>query len=331
MEQLVECVPNISVGRRPEVIDAIADAVQHSPGVTLLDRTSDPDHDRSVLTFAGGPAAVLGAMRLVAAQTVARIDLRTQHGQHPRVGALDVVPFVPLGDTPMDTCIELARDFGAWLAERYTLPVYLYGRAASRADRHVLADIRRPGFEGLGAALAAADGAPDFGPRRAHPTAGATVVGARPLLIAWNIQLESHDLGLARRIAATIRERDGGLPAVQALGIPLASMGCVQVSMNLLDHERTPMWQVFERVHDLAADAGTAIRDSELIGLGPLRAFLDTADHIGVSPTLAPEARVLGAARWLAIRDPSADIALELRLAVRRSASARYEGAQPVD
>lgn len=331
MEQLVECIPNFSEGRRSDVIDAIAAAVDGIPGVTLLDRTSDGDHDRSVLTFVGTPSAVIGAMRVVAAQAIARIDLRAQRGHHPRIGALDVVPFVPLGDTSMDVCIELARAFASWLADQYTLPVFLYARAASRPDRRVLSDIRRPGFEGLPAALAAADGAPDFGPRRAHPTAGATAVGARPFLIAWNIQLDTDDLGLARRIASLIRERDGGLPAVQALGIPLAMLGCVQVSINLLDHERSPLWRVFERVRDLAAAAGTGIRDSELIGLAPLAAFLETADHIGVAELESREARVLAAAHWLAIRGATSDMALELRLDARRGETSLPTAAPLVD
>lgn len=302
------------------MVDAGAGAVAATPGVFLLDRTSDPDHDRSVLTYAGIADAVMTATERLAAQAIARIDMRAQHGRHPRIGALDVVPFVPLGDASIDTCVGLARTFGAWLAERYELPVFLYARAATRSDRRVLADIRRPGFERLAASLITSQGAPDFGPRRPHPTAGATVVGARPYLIAWNIQLESTDLGVARRIAASIRERDGGMPAVQALGIPLASMSCVQVSMNLLDHERTPMWRVFERVRDLAAKADTPIRDTELIGLAPLRAFVDTADHAGVPSTLSLDARVLAAAQWLGIRDASSDLALELRLAARREA-----------
>lgn len=309
----------MSDGRHTEVIEALTAAVAWVTGVTLLDRTWDGDHDRSVLTYAGAADQVMAATEHLAAQAIARIDMRAQHGQHPRVGALDVVPFVPLADTSMDACVDLARAFGAWLAERYELPVFLYARAATRADRHVLSNIRRPGFEGLAASLATDDGAPDFGPRRPHPTAGATIVGARPFLIAWNIQLQSDDLALARRIASAIRERDGGMPAVQALGIPLASMGCVQVSMNLLDHDRSPMWRVFERVRNLAAGAGTSIRDSELIGLAPLRAFLETADHVGVPSTLSVEARVAAAARWLCIRDASPDQALELRLAARQA------------
>jgi glutamate formiminotransferase len=296
------------------VVDACVRAVQRVTGVRLLDRTSDVDHDRSVLTFAGPPDAVLDAMRGLATEAIARIDLRYQRGRHPRVGALDVAPFVPLGDTRMETCIGLAEAFGAWLADRYQIPVYLYARAARRPDRVLLADIRRPAFEGLTGALARPDGAPEFGPARPHPTAGATVTGARPFLVAWNIQLDSKDLGLARDIARQVRERDGGLPAVQALGIPLETLDCVQVSMNLLDIERTPMWQVLELVTELAAAAGTRIRDTELIGLAPMRAFRDVADHADIDAELDPGDRVLAAARWLRIRDPRPDLALELRL-----------------
>ncbi len=312
---LIECVPNISEGRRIEVVDACARAVMTTRGVRLLDRTSDADHDRSVLTFAGPVGAVVDAAKALATEAIARIDLRHQRGQHPRIGALDVVPFVPLGNTPMETCIGLEEAFGAWLADRYRMPVYLYARAARRSDRVVLADIRRPAFEGLTAALAAVDGAPEFGPSRPHPTAGATVTGARPFLVAWNIQLDSRDLALARSIARRVRERDGGLPAVQALGIPLATRDRVQVSMNLLDVERTPMWQVLERVTELAAAAGVTVKDTELIGLAPLRAFQDVADHAAIDGHLDPAGRVLAAARWLRIRDPRPDLALELRMA----------------
>jgi glutamate formiminotransferase len=311
---LVECVPNISEGRRIEVVDACARSVVRVPGITLLDRTSDPDHDRSVLTFAGPASAAETAMRALATEVVSRLDLRRQHGRHPRIGALDVAPFVPVGDTPMATCVELARRFGAWLADRYRMPVYLYARAALRPDRVVLADIRRPGFEGLADALAAATGPPEFGPARPHPTAGATVTGARSFLVAWNIQLASRDLALARDIAHRIRERDGGLPGVQALGIPLDVLGCVQVSMNLLDVAATPMWQVLEAVAGLAAEAGVAIRDTELIGLAPLRAFLDVADRAQLAQDGSPPERVLAAARWLRIRDAAPGMAFEIRL-----------------
>jgi len=311
---LVECVPNISEGRRSSVVDACVRSVRRVPGIVFLDRTSDADHDRSVLTFAGPPDAVLDAMRALAAEAVARIDMRRQQGRHPRVGALDVAPFVPVHSTSMATCVGLAEAFGAWMARRYRLPVFLYANAARRPDRVTLADIRRPGVEGLVTALRLPGGAPEFGPTRPHPTAGATVTGARPFLVAWNIQLETHDLALARAIARRIRERDGGMPAVQALGIPLDALGCVQVSMNLLDVTRTPMWQVLDAVAGLAAEAGVAVRDSELIGLAPLHAFLDVADRIGLAPGAPERERVLAAARWLRIRDPRPELAFELRL-----------------
>ncbi len=314
--EIVECVPNVSDGRHPEVIDRCAEAVAGVRGVRLLDRTSDADHDRSVLTFAGDATAVSTAMRALATEAIARIDLRRQHGRHPRIGALDVAPFVPVGETPMATCVRLAEDFGAWLADRYRLPVFLYANAARRPDRRILADIRRPGFEGLADALAAPGGRPEYGPPRRHPTAGATVTGARPFLVAWNIQLDTRDLAIARSIARAIRERDGGLPAVQALGIQLDALGCVQVSMNLLDVARAPMWLVLERVTALAGASGVGIVDSELIGLAPLRAFLDVADHVGIATDDgATRDRVLAAARWLRIRDASPRMALELRLA----------------
>jgi glutamate formiminotransferase len=312
---IVECVPNISEGRRSEVVDACARAVVGVPGIRLLDRTSDADHDRSVLTFAGDPAATMTAMQALATEAIARIDLRNQHGRHPRIGAVDVAPFVPVGETSMATCVALAESFGSWLAARYRMPVFLYARAATRPDRTILADIRRPGFEGLVDALAASAGRPEFGPARPHPTAGASVTGARPFLVAWNIQLASRDLALARAIARAIRERDGGLPAVQALGISLDALGCVQVSMNLLDVARTPMWLVLERVVALAAAAGVDVVDTELIGLAPLRALLDVADHAGIAEGGDPSSRAIAAARWLRIRDARPAMAFELRLA----------------
>ncbi len=310
---LVECVPNLSEGRRSETLDACAAAIDGVTDVHLLDRTSDPDHHRSVLSFVGTPDAVAEAVRRLAAETIARVDLRQHAGVHPRIGALDVVPFVPVAGGSVDECVTLAERFGAWLAERYHLPVYLYARAARRPDRIRLADIRRPGFEGLVAALADPGGRPDLGPRRPHPTAGATVTGARPFLIAWNIQLASRDVRLARAIAHRIRERDGGLPAVQALGLELAALDCVQVSMNLLDATVTPMWRVLELVRALAAEAGVAIRDVELIGLAPLAALLGVADHLEVDRTLPIRERVTIAIDRMGIRGGHPDMALELR------------------
>ncbi|CAN5723825.1 hypothetical protein BH24CHL5_BH24CHL5_13440 [soil metagenome] len=268
-----------------------------------------------MLTFAGPPAAVAWAAQQAVAVAVERIDMRSHAGQHPRLGAVYVVPFVPLGETTMDECVELARDFGRRIAEQHDLPVYLYAKAATRAERQVLADIRRPQFEGLAELIDSPAHAPDFGPSRVHPTAGAIVVGARPFLIAFNINLETHDLELAKRIAHRIRERSGGLPRVQALGLYLEDLGCAQVSMNLLDFTVTPMWLVFETVRELASAEGIEVRESELIGLCPLPALLEVADHAGIEPELADEERVRQAAGWLKVREFRPTMALELRLA----------------
>jgi glutamate formiminotransferase / 5-formyltetrahydrofolate cyclo-ligase len=315
MAKLVECVPNFSEGRRAEVIDALASVVAATPEVHLLDRTSDVDHNRSVLTFAGEAEAVAVAMEAAVEVAIARIDMDQHDGQHPRIGAVDVIPFVPLGETTMDECVELARRFGAHVAERFELPVYLYARAALRNDRVVLADIRKPQYEGLKSEISHRGREPDFGPARMHPTAGAVAVGARPFLIAYNINLESSDVDLAKRIAHRIRERSGGLARVQALGLYLDDIQRAQVSMNLLDHTVTPLWLVWETVRGLAADEGVELRESELIGLAPLAALLEVADHVGVAPRGPVERRLNAAAEALAIRDFEPTMALELRLA----------------
>ena len=319
MAGLVECVPNFSEGRRVDVVDAIAGRVRATAGVHLLDRTSDADHNRSVLTFAGAATDVAAAMESAVEEAIARIDMNAQAGQHPRIGAVDVVPFVPLAGTTMDEAIELARGFGERIAQRFDLPVFLYAKAAQRSDREVLADIRRPQYEGLRDLIGEPGNAPDFGPARLHPTAGAVAVGARPFLIAYNVNLETRDLELAKDIARRVRERSGGLPRVQALGLDLAELGCVQVSMNLLDFSVTPMWRVWETVTALAADEGVTARESELIGLVPLAALVDVADHAAVSPALAVEERITQAAAWLKARDFEPTMALELRLAAAQA------------
>jgi glutamate formiminotransferase len=322
MAKLVECVPNFSEGRRPEVIDAIAARVRDTDGVHLLDRTSDRDHNRSVLTFAGPAASVTDAMEAAVDEALARIDMNEHEGQHPRIGAVDVIPFVPLGETTIDECVELARDFGRRIAERFDLPVYLYARAATRSTREVLADIRKPQYEGLRGLIEEPEHQPDFGPARLHPTAGAVAVGARPFLIAYNINLRSRDVELAKNIARRVRERSGGLPRVQALGLWLEDLGCAQVSMNLLDHTVTPMWRVWEEVRNLAADEGVELLESELIGLCPLAALVAVADHAEIPADLTVEERITGAARWLMIGDFDPSMALELRLeAAERAAS----------
>ena len=314
MARLVECVPNFSEGRRVEVVDALASAVDETPGVVLLDRTSDPDHNRSVLTFAGPPDAVVRAMESAVEVAIVQIDMQQHRGEHPRIGAVDVVPFVPIGDTSMDECIAIARDFGARVAQRFEIPVFLYARAAIRPDRTVLADIRKPQYEGLKRIIGQKGSEPDYGAARVHPRAGAMAVGARPFLIAYNINLGTRDVALAKRIANRVRERSGGLPRIQALGLYLEDLDVAQVSMNLLDFRVTSMWRVWETVAALAATEGVELRESELIGLAPLQALVDVADHYEVPAELPVAERITTGAGRLKIRDFEPTMALELRL-----------------
>jgi glutamate formiminotransferase len=312
LARLVECVPNLSEGRRPEVVvEIVAAFAGADPGVLVLDRSSDPDHDRTVLTLAGpGPALVEAAV--AGARACARlIDLNRQRGVHPRMGALDVVPFVPLGEAtrlrggadPDLDCAALAERAGRRIAAEAGVPVYLYGAAARRPERAALPAVRGRGFEALRAALAAGEPgspgdhpgrAPDLGGPGLHPTAGAIAVGAREVLIAYNVELAGADLELARRIAAAVRERDGGLPAVRAMGValeqrggrgdrrggPPVGRGLVQVSMNLLDYKVTPPAVAFAAVAELAGRAGARVVASELVGLIPAAALagVDPAD-----------------------------------------------------
>jgi glutamate formiminotransferase len=317
---LVESGPNYSEGRRPEVVDRLVEAVRATPGAYLLDRTSDASHNRSVLTLAGESPAVEAALEATIEVAIREIDMETHTGEHPRIGAIDVIPFVPLASTTLDDCIGLARGFGQRVAARFDLPVYLYARAAFHEDRIRLADVRRGGYEGLRATIHEPGREPDFGPADVHPRAGAMAVGARPFLIAWNINLDSNDLETAKRIARTVRESGGGLPAVQANGFMIEELDCAQVSMNLLDFRTTPMWRVWEEVEALAAAEGLGILESELIGLAPLAAFDDVAAHAGVSEATPVRERFGAAAALLRLRDPRPEMALELRLAAEMQA-----------
>jgi glutamate formiminotransferase / 5-formyltetrahydrofolate cyclo-ligase len=316
---LIESVPNVSEGRRLDVVDRLAEAIEAGPGVFLLDRTSDPSHNRSVFTMAGEHDAVGDALERLVAASVHEIDMDAHTGEHPRIGAVDVIPFVPLGTTTMDDCVELARSFGERIASRFELPVYLYARAATRAERVKLADVRRGQYEGLKLEIDQLGRAPDFGPARMHPSAGAVAVGARPFLIAYNINLDSPDVDLAKRIARRVRESGGGLPYVQANGFWIEELGRAQVSMNLLDFVSTPIWLVWDTVRDIAAEDGVALAESELIGLAPVAAFLAVADRADAPPDDPVELRLAAAADYLRLRDFSPMQALELRLAAAQA------------
>ncbi|HEX7185219.1 MAG TPA: glutamate formimidoyltransferase [Thermoanaerobaculia bacterium] len=268
MEPL-ECVPNVSEGRRPEVVARLAVAASSAPGARLLDVSSDPDHNRTVLTLAGDAEGLHRSLLALYEAALAEIDLTRHQGVHPRVGAVDVAPFVPLGDTPMEAAAAAAERLAREVAGRFALPVYLYERAARRPERRLLAEIRRGGFEGFAAKIEDPAWAPDFGPARVHPTAGVTVIGARFFLIAFNAVLDTGDVGIARAVARKVRESAGGLPAVRAMGVHLASRGLAQVSMNLVDYRRTPIRTALDHVRQEAAALGAQVVETEIIGLPP--------------------------------------------------------------
>ena len=274
---LIECIPNVSEGRRPEIVDGLADAIQRTGGVRLLDRSSDSSHNRSVFTLAGDAAGVEAAVLALVERAVADIDLCTHRGEHPRLGAVDVVPFVPIEGVTMADCVALATRVGAQIAERFAVPVFLYEEASTNPARKNLEDIRRGEFEGLAAKMRAPEWAPDFGPSAPHPTAGATVVGARMALIAYNINLATDRLDVAKKIAAAIRQSSGGFCYVKAAGFRLDDRGIVQVSMNLTNYEKTPIFRVFEVVKREAARYGVSVLESEIVGLVPSAALTDAA------------------------------------------------------
>jgi glutamate formiminotransferase len=276
---LIECIPNVSEGRRQEVVTAVAAAIRAVPGVRLLDFSSDPSHNRSVFTFAGDESGVEAAVLALFERAVAAIDLRTHKGEHPRLGAVDVVPFVPIEGVTMADCVALAKRVGAIVAERFHVPVFLYEEASANPARKNLEDIRRGEFEGLAAKMAAKEWAPDFGAAVPHPTAGATVIGARMPLIAYNINLATDRLDVAKKIAAAIRHSSGGFRFVKAAGFALGNRGLVQVSMNLTNYEKTPIFRVFEVVKREAARYGVQVLESEIVGLIPSAALHAAAEH----------------------------------------------------
>jgi len=280
MSRIVECVPNFSEGRRREVVDQILATIASVPGVTLLDAEMDPDHNRSVLTFAGEPEPVMEAAVRAVKKASELIDLNHHSGQHPRMGATDVVPFVPVENVTLDDCAEMARVVGRRIGEEAGIPVFLYEAAASSPARTSLADVRRGEFEGL-RELIGKDPArkPDFGPAKIHPTAGATAVGARRFLVAFNANLNTGDVRVARAVAAAIREQSGGLRNVRALGFSIEGGRRAQVSMNLVNVEATPIHRVLALVRDEAARHGAAISGCEVVGLVPEAALLAAAEH----------------------------------------------------
>lgn len=287
----IACVPNFSEGRDRAVVEAIGRAVGNIPGAMLLDSTSDVDHNRTVLTFAGDPNAVADAALAAVAEAVARIDMTKHKGVHPRLGAADVVPFVPMEGATLEDCAAQARETGERIWNELRVPVYLYEAAARRPECARLENIRKAAASGPGPAGLA----PDIGDAR-HRTAGYCVVGARGILVAWNIILDTDDLGAARAIAREIRESGGGLPAVKALGLALPSRGRVQVSINLVDYRRTPLHVVFGAVVARCQERGIRVEGSELIGMIPQAALYAASGHdlrwLNMRPELVLEGRL---------------------------------------
>jgi len=274
MKRIVECVPNFSEGRRPEVVDRIVKAMAAVKEIKVLDIKSDEDHNRSVITLVGPPEAITDAAFSGIAQAAELIDLNKHVGEHPRMGAADVVPFVPVRGVTMDVCVALARKLGERVGGELKIPVFLYEAAATRPERRNLADVRKGQFEGL-RELIGRDPArkPDFGPEKIHPTAGAIAIGAREFLIAFNVNLASPNLALAKAIAKKIRESSGGMPCVKAIGLMLGNLNVAQVSMNLTNYRVTPVRKVFDAIRAEVEKAGEKIRNSELIGLAPQAAI----------------------------------------------------------
>lgn len=279
MRRIVECIPNFSEGRRAGVIDEIVGAIKSVKGAVLLDRESDPDHNRSVVTFVAEPSGVVEAALAGVKKAAELIDLTTHTGEHPRMGATDVVPFVPISGVTMDECVQLARRCGERMWQELGIPVYLYEKAATRPERENLAALRKGQFEGIRTDIETNPARrPDFGEARCHPTAGITAVGARPPLIAYNVNLGTSNIEIANKIARAVRHQSGGLRYVKALGFELKDRGIVQVSMNMVNYEGTPLFRVFELVKREAARYGVPVLGSEIVGLVPQAALNAVAD-----------------------------------------------------
>jgi glutamate formiminotransferase / 5-formyltetrahydrofolate cyclo-ligase len=276
---IIESIPNISEGRRPAVVEEIVAAIRRVDGVRVLDYSSDPSHNRSVLTLAGDAAALKTATLALYETAIPAIDLRSHSGEHPRLGAVDVVPFVPIEGVTMADCVALAREVGAAVAARFGVPVFLYEEASDNPARRNLEDIRRGEFEGLAAKMSSPGWSPDFGPEAPHQTAGASVIGARMPLIAYNINLNTDRLDVARKVAAAIRHSSGGLRYVKAMGVKVEERNLAQVSINLTNFQKTPIHRVFDMVAREAARYGVSVLESEVIGLIPAAALFDAAAH----------------------------------------------------
>jgi len=279
MERIVECVPNISEGRNREIIEAVVNEVRAVPGVALLDCESDGSHNRSVITFLGEPEAVLEAVVRLAKKAVSLIDLTRHQGEHPRMGAVDVIPLIPIRGVTKEETVALSKKLAARVWEEAGVPVFLYEDSACAPCRVNLAEIRRGQFEGMAEKVKRPEWEPDFGGRCVHPTAGVVAVGCRMPLVAFNINLSTHDVSIASKIAKIIRRSSGGFDCVKALGVTLEERKLAQVSINMTDFNRTPLYRVLELVKVEAKRWGVTVVGTEIVGLAPMRALVDSAEY----------------------------------------------------
>lgn len=280
MARLIECVPNFSEGKNKQTIDTIHNLIMKHTDVTLLDFTPDADHNRTDVTLIGPPEAVKAVVLEIALKCVELIDMNKHKGEHPRMGAIDVVPFIPITEVDMAECIQLANEFAKEFSEKTNVPCYLYEEAAKRENRRNLADVRRGQYEGLKEEIGKnPDKIPDYGPNKIHSTAGATAVGARFFLIAFNVNLGTSNITIADEIAKAVRHSSGGFRYVKAKGFEIKERGIVQVSMNLTNYQKTSIFRVFETIKNAAERYGVAVIGSEIVGLVPLEALVDTTNH----------------------------------------------------
>lgn len=279
MAKIVECVPNISEGRSPEVIEKIVDEVRKTAGCTLLDYSSDASHNRSVITFMGSPQGAADAAVALAKKAAELIDLTKHKGEHPRMGAVDVIPFIPIKDISVEECVALSKEVAERVEKEAGIPVFLYEQSASAPHRENLAAIRKGQFEAMAEKVKEDKWRPDFGGARIHPTAGTTAVGARPPLVAFNINLNTQDVRIADAISKVIRRSSGGLDCVKAIGILIEERNIAQVSINMTDYTRTPLYRVTEIVRAEARRWGVSVIGTEIIGLTPMRALIDSAEY----------------------------------------------------
>ncbi|EGD52700.1 glutamate formiminotransferase [Thermoanaerobacter thermohydrosulfuricus] len=279
MDQIIECVPNFSEGRDQEKIAQLVKEVVSTEGVKLLDYSSDKDHNRTVITFCGDAKGVKEAAFKLIKKASEIIDMRYHKGEHPRIGATDVVPFIPVKNATMEECIQIAREVGEKVGRELSIPVYLYEEAATTPERKNLENIRRGEYEGFFEKIKQPEWKPDFGPQEMNPKSGATVIGARNFLIAYNVNLATDNINIANKIAKAIRFSNGGYRYVKAMGVELKERGIVQVSMNLTDFNKTPIYRVFETIKAEASRYGVNVIGSEIIGLVPAKALFDVADY----------------------------------------------------